>query len=193
MARFVNILVILATIYAAKCFIHFDGHHYYDAVHSWKLINLLWHSFFHAQQELKYIFSNYTLKTKQNLNDEITEWIKNQSKILENAITENLNNFMHQINQTRMSIEQAPNISIETGEALLNLLTIKANMSLTKIEENDEIKQIMKTLNRKQEQEQQQQQQQRIRRRAWDSYEYLDCDDEIHPNITDIIELYYYS
>ncbi|EJW88089.1 hypothetical protein WUBG_01000 [Wuchereria bancrofti] len=147
MARLANVLLILATVYVTKCFIHFDGFHYYDKYHLQQLLKLLRDTYADAERELRLIFKNNTL-TKQQFHDMINDWALKQSRILFDAIAENLNKIQQQIIQMERIAEESVNISSKEHENLLTVIQIKTNVSLTKPQEIDALKQFMKTLNR---------------------------------------------
>uniref|UniRef100_A0A7I4KPP8 Uncharacterized protein n=1 Tax=Brugia malayi TaxID=6279 RepID=A0A7I4KPP8_BRUMA len=111
MVRLTNLLLILATVYVTKCFINFDGFHYYDKYHLQQLLRLLRVTYADAERELRLIFKNNTL-TKQEFHDMISDWALKQSGILFDAIVENLNKIQQQIIQMeRIAEESKWNIS----------------------------------------------------------------------------------
>uniref|UniRef100_A0AAF5Q4N8 SXP/RAL-2 family protein Ani s 5-like cation-binding domain-containing protein n=1 Tax=Wuchereria bancrofti TaxID=6293 RepID=A0AAF5Q4N8_WUCBA len=132
MARLANVLLILATVYVTKCFIHFDGFHYYDKYHLQQLLKLLRDTYADAERELRLIFKNNTL-TKQQFHDMINDWALKQSRILFDAIAENLNKIQQQIIQMERIAEESVNISSKEHE---NLLT-KGNDSSASEEFNE--------------------------------------------------------
>ncbi|KAK6112135.1 hypothetical protein QQG55_46485 [Brugia pahangi] len=111
MVRLTNLLLILAIVYMTKCFINFDGFHYYDKYHLQQLLRLLRVTYADAERELRLIFKNNTL-TKQEFHDMISDWALKQSGILFDAIVENLNKIQQQIIQMeRIAEESKWNIS----------------------------------------------------------------------------------
>uniref|UniRef100_A0A7I4KSW5 Uncharacterized protein n=1 Tax=Brugia malayi TaxID=6279 RepID=A0A7I4KSW5_BRUMA len=134
MVRLTNLLLILATVYVTKCFINFDGFHYYDKYHLQQLLRLLRVTYADAERELRLIFKNNTL-TKQEFHDMISDWALKQSGILFDAIVENLNKIQQQIIQMERIAEESVNISSKKDE---NLLT-KWNISSASEKESNEI------------------------------------------------------
>ncbi|KAK6112137.1 hypothetical protein QQG55_46485 [Brugia pahangi] len=78
----------------------------------------------------------------------ISDWALKQSGILFDAIVENLNKIQQQIIQMERIAEESVNISSKEDKNLLTVIQIKTNMSFTKSQENDALKQFLKTLNR---------------------------------------------
>ncbi|VDN91596.1 unnamed protein product [Brugia pahangi] len=123
------------------------GFHYYDKYHLQQLLRLLRVTYADAERELRLIFKNNTL-TKQEFHDMISDWALKQSGILFDAIVENLNKIQQQIIQMERIAEESVNISSKEDKNLLTVIQIKTNMSFTKSQENDALKQFLKTLNR---------------------------------------------
>ncbi|KAK6112136.1 hypothetical protein QQG55_46485 [Brugia pahangi] len=134
MVRLTNLLLILAIVYMTKCFINFDGFHYYDKYHLQQLLRLLRVTYADAERELRLIFKNNTL-TKQEFHDMISDWALKQSGILFDAIVENLNKIQQQIIQMERIAEESVNISSKEDK---NLLT-KWNISSASEKESNEI------------------------------------------------------
>ncbi|VDK80634.1 unnamed protein product [Litomosoides sigmodontis] len=149
MVRFVvvNVLAILATVYMVQCFLHFDGFHHYDKYHLYEMIKLLRSTCTAAQEELRMIFANDKL-TKQELNDTIRNWSRKTSLALQDAIVENLDGHQQKIMEMQRNIEKSANVSLKMQNALLKVLKIKANMSLTNLQERQQIEQFMRSFNR---------------------------------------------
>ncbi|KAL3989674.1 hypothetical protein ACH3XW_28630 [Acanthocheilonema viteae] len=147
MVRFASVLLILATVYMTKCFIHFDGFHYYDKYHLTEILIIIQKAYSETFQQLKMMFQNDTL-TKQELHETIKEWAKKQGSKLANIIVKNLNEIQQKINEMQKNIEESTEMNMHEKEALKMILKMKANMSMTNSQENKAVDQFMKSFNR---------------------------------------------